>query len=331
MALPHLRERTRQVFGIGPNRPIILMYHRVGHATPDPWQLSVTPTHFQDQLEWLAKTRIVLPMRAFIDRHVAGTLPPTATAITFDDGYADNLIEAQPILKHAGLTATLFVVSNAIGRPQSFWWDTLARGILATSSDCDSSFAIAGEVVPIKWRRDQLAAKDWRYDMPPSGPRETAYMAIWRRMQRISEHQRQSALLSLRHILGDENGKSDRAMDSTELEQLAAAGVFAIGGHSATHPALTALSSVDLEYELRESFAFCCSITKGEPVGFAYPYGDVSGPVRAAVIDAGFAWACSTHRSAVRPDDDRYAMPRMCIGNWPAPELARHIVSLTAD
>ena len=41
-------------------------------------------------------------------------LPPAAAAITFDDGYRDNLEIAAPILKRRGLPATLFVASGFI-------------------------------------------------------------------------------------------------------------------------------------------------------------------------------------------------------------------------
>jgi peptidoglycan/xylan/chitin deacetylase (PgdA/CDA1 family) len=42
--------------------------------------------------------------------------------ITFDDGYEDNLINALPILKKYNFTATCFIVSNLIGKTNT--WDT---------------------------------------------------------------------------------------------------------------------------------------------------------------------------------------------------------------
>jgi peptidoglycan/xylan/chitin deacetylase (PgdA/CDA1 family) len=47
-----------------------------------------------------------------------------AVAITFDDGYADLLANAKPLLERADVPATAFVVAGGLGRP--FWWDELA-------------------------------------------------------------------------------------------------------------------------------------------------------------------------------------------------------------
>lgn len=328
-AVGKLRALVGRSLGGGRTRPVILMYHRVGQTTPDPWRLSVRATKFRDQMQWLAKHRRVMAMQAFVEQHAAGALPRDAVAITFDDGYADNANLAQPILKEAGLPATLFVVSGAIGQRQPFWWDSLARLVLSGSSECDASLMIGGDEAPMRWQGEQVAHGSWHSDLPPQGPREAAYLAIWRRLQRISEDERQSALLSLRNILGEEDSAADRAMDGAELADLAGAGVFAIGGHSVTHPALSALSSADLHAEVRGSLDFCRTLTGQGPIGFAYPYGDLNSAVREAVIAAGFAWACATRRAAVRPDDDRFALPRLGVGDWSASELEREIASLS--
>jgi len=48
-------------------------------------------------------------------------------ALTFDDGYDDNLSNAAPILKKYGLTATLFVTTDFIGTPRYMSWDDLKK------------------------------------------------------------------------------------------------------------------------------------------------------------------------------------------------------------
>jgi peptidoglycan/xylan/chitin deacetylase (PgdA/CDA1 family) len=324
-----LRTLVRRRLVGDPIRPVILMYHRVGQVSPDPWRLAVQPANFNDQMQWLAQHRRVMSMQDFVDQHAAGTLPREAVAITFDDGYADNALEAQPVLKQVGLPATLFVVSGAIGRRQPFWWDTLARLILNGAGDCDASLSLDGEELPLRWRREDVAQADWHCDVPPPGPREAAYLAVWRKLQRASEEERQAAIQALRNILGDEDSPSDRAMDEAEFADLAKAGVFTVAGHSETHPALSALSPAEVEGELRHSFVFSRTVVPTGPVGFAYPYGDLNNAVREAVIAAGFAWACSTRRAALRADDDRFALPRLGVGDWSAAEMSREIATLS--
>ena len=50
--------------------------------------------------------------------------------ITFDDGYADNLHNAKPLLEHYDIPATVFVVSGYVGHEREFWWDELERLLL---------------------------------------------------------------------------------------------------------------------------------------------------------------------------------------------------------
>ena len=55
-------------------------------------------------------------MSQFVQRLERGTLPMDAVAITFDDGYVDNLREATPRLEAADVPATLFVTTGPLGQ-----------------------------------------------------------------------------------------------------------------------------------------------------------------------------------------------------------------------
>jgi peptidoglycan/xylan/chitin deacetylase (PgdA/CDA1 family) len=50
--------------------------------------------------------------------------------VTFDDGYADNLHHAKPLLERYGIPATVFVTSDYIGQEHEFWGDKLERLLL---------------------------------------------------------------------------------------------------------------------------------------------------------------------------------------------------------
>src|SRR5215470_438384 len=91
--------------------PAILMYHRVAEIRFDPWGLAVAPAAFEEQLEVLCRTREPLPMSEFVGRLARGTLSDRAVALTFDDGYADNLLAAKPILAKYGVPATVFLTT----------------------------------------------------------------------------------------------------------------------------------------------------------------------------------------------------------------------------
>jgi len=122
--------------------PVILMYHRVARLQYDPWDLAVDPKRFDAQMAWLASERLVLPLHNFVDRLRAGELPNDSAAITFDDGYLDNLTNALPRLHRYGLSATLFFVGEAIGSSNGFWWDELARLILGSPAKLEASLTV---------------------------------------------------------------------------------------------------------------------------------------------------------------------------------------------
>ncbi len=90
---------------------LVLMYHRINTLRPDPWTACVSPQHFAEHLEVIAR----LPVR---------------TVITFDDGYADNFENARPLLERHDREAIIFVTSGAVGSPFEMWWDELDRRYL---------------------------------------------------------------------------------------------------------------------------------------------------------------------------------------------------------
>ena len=87
----------------------ILIFHRV-LSKADPLLPSEPSAAQFDALLRHIKTRFaVLPLSDAVRRLYDGTLPAGALAITFDDGYADNLAVAAPILQRYGIPATVFI------------------------------------------------------------------------------------------------------------------------------------------------------------------------------------------------------------------------------
>lgn len=298
-----------------PARPAILMYHRVCEPASDPWGLAVSPGNFASQLEWLARERRVIPLRDFVEAHAKGALAPDSLAITFDDGYVDNGQVAAPLLRQAGLPATLFVTSGTIGRSAGFWWDRLARAILETTHAIDVSLEWpSGKSERLCLPASAPADQAWRAWDPPASPRQIAFMGLWQGLHALSPDDCETVTSQLTAACGvSDISASDRTMDRTELASLCDDGVFALGAHGVTHRSLPLASPTDLRDEISRSVAILSEITQGELAGFAYPYGDHSPETFAMLSDLGVGWACTTRHAVVRGRDNPLALPRITV------------------
>jgi peptidoglycan/xylan/chitin deacetylase (PgdA/CDA1 family) len=115
---------------------LIVCYHNVvpGDADPsgDPG-LHIPVERFARQMRWLAAHYEIVPLRDLVGRLTSGGRLRSIAAITFDDAYAGVFDHALPVLERLGLPATVFVVAEAVGRPDEFWWDRpeIARSLTA--------------------------------------------------------------------------------------------------------------------------------------------------------------------------------------------------------
>src|SRR4051794_33457131 len=113
-ALASGRRRVAQRVGSRRGRGVILLYHRVGDADADAWNLTVTPGRFEEHLQLLSSEFRPLPLRELAQGARRGTLPRRAVGVSFDDGYADNLKVAVPLLVDWHVPATVFVATGFV-------------------------------------------------------------------------------------------------------------------------------------------------------------------------------------------------------------------------
>ena len=91
----------------------ILVYHTISEShEASPGDEMISPERFEQQLRWLSRRRRVVPLVETLHRKESERL----VAITFDDGYRDNLTVALPILEKYSLPITLFVVAGFVDR-----------------------------------------------------------------------------------------------------------------------------------------------------------------------------------------------------------------------
>jgi peptidoglycan/xylan/chitin deacetylase (PgdA/CDA1 family) len=93
------------------------MYHWVDDDLGDKLRLyGVTPSALRSQVSWMKRLGY---KSAPLDHMFSGS--GRSVVLTFDDGYVDNVENALPILEEAGMTATVFVVTDHAGGVNA--WD----------------------------------------------------------------------------------------------------------------------------------------------------------------------------------------------------------------
>jgi peptidoglycan/xylan/chitin deacetylase (PgdA/CDA1 family) len=256
-------------------------------------------------------------------------------AITFDDGYVDTLRQAQPRLAAAGVPATLFLATAFVGQGVEYWWDELARGILERNDALDEVVTIGGAACRLTLSAVDDATGDsasWRASEPPRTERERLYYALWDRLRILGTPERDAAMDALRTILRAPSPRpGDLPMTAAEVRALATDGVFEIGGHTASHPVLPALTPEARRHDIREGKAACERLIGRTPAGFAYPHGANDADSRAAVAECGFGWACTTEAAPLPASvSDWYALPRIAVLDWDAATFARTLQEASA-
>jgi len=330
------KQYARRMFGER-HAPVILMCHRVAEPAWDPWALSIAPARFDGQLQRLVAERIPLSMREFVARLEDGTLPARAVAVTFDDGYVDNLRTAKPILEQHRVPATVFLATGYVGRRREFWWDELTRLILGRRDALAGALVVGARTIPV--RLDAQKARDrtsstWQANDRPRTARQHLYIDLWRELQVLAPAAREEGLERIRELFGSPPPSGDDLpMTAEEVRRLVGGARVAldIGAHSESHRPLTTVPVRDRGNEITRSRSACEALSGQTIEGFAYPHGDRDTATSELVRAAGFRWACSTRHAAVDcARFDLFDLPRVQMRNWTASELDRALAHAAA-
>ncbi|MCB1960092.1 MAG: polysaccharide deacetylase family protein [Rhodocyclaceae bacterium] len=273
----------------------IFIFHRVLDR-PDPlFPGEPDRACFDQMMGWISGWFNVLALDDAVEQLKTGQLPARAAAITFDDGYADNWLNAVPILKKHRLTATFFIATGYLDGGR-MWNDTVIESIRNTRVECINLDWLDLGVVPLETVENRRAAV--HCVIPAIKHLETA--ARMAAVDRIHDQCKAGVA-------------SDLMLTTDQLKQLSASGM-GVGAHTVTHPILARLSLSDAKAEMSDSRDQLEAIL-GQRVGlFAYPNGKLSQDYTREHADLarqlGFDAAVSTNFGASGTVDDVFQLRR---------------------
>lgn len=319
--------------------PLILLYHRVSDLRPDPQLLSVTSEHFGQQLQILRQSTTPMKLQDMVRAMRNNQLPRRSVAVTFDDGYADNLYNAKPLLERYGVPGTVYVSSGYVGSGREFYPDVLERIFLQPGSLPEElHLTVNGKTH--RWHLGNAthygvdacrANAAWHVLDPESPtPRHHIYRALCQLLYALPECNRRFALDALTSWACRQSicRETHRVLRAEEVCLLARDGLVEVGSHTVDHPVLSAIPVADQRKELQESKRRLEEILDHPVTSFAYPYGtrsDYSAETVELVREAGYDHACSNFQGHVQPGVDPWQLPRFIVRDWDGDEFAAWI------
>jgi peptidoglycan/xylan/chitin deacetylase (PgdA/CDA1 family) len=293
---------------------VILIYHRVANLSADPEMLSVSRENFYRHMLFLKQHFRILRF----EEEWFGLKEP-AVVVTFDDGYADNVLEALPVLEEVGVPATFFVSSGHIGTEKEFWWHQL-EGILLREGEFPALFQLD----------DARYGRVW--DTASLDQRKALYASLNMAMREIPPDRRDAWLDQLGKWADRRHGGKDihRSMTKEEVKMLAASPWATIGAHTVTHSALSSLTEEQQRKEIFTSKQDLESITGKEITTFSYPFGRKRDYDRTSVRlcrEAGFIRSAANFPGQVHRWTDPFQLPRHLVRNWDLETFAAELKS----
>lgn len=286
----------------------ILIYHRVASIDTDPQMLTVNPKNFDDQIKYLKSRFNIISLQELVKSLRNGIIPKNAIAITFDDGYADNLYNAKPILEKYNVPATVFISPGITDTKKEFWWDQLERIFLLNNNIYKSlEMTIDGNL--------------YFWDIKTYKDAQSIYNQLHPLLKYITSSERDNCITRLLEWAGltEDGRESLRTLTSSEIIELAKGGLIEIGAHTMSHCTLIIESKEKQEWEIKESKAILEKIIGKEVLSFSYPYGgidDASLESQEIVRKSGFNCGIANVQKCVDLKTDLFWIPRRLVRNW---------------
>jgi peptidoglycan/xylan/chitin deacetylase (PgdA/CDA1 family) len=291
---------------------VILTLHHVRPASDEPFHpngiLEISPqfldrmiVHLRDRkfdLVSIDEVRRRLVERDFSRRFVA---------LTFDDGYRDNLEHALPVLRRHEVPFALYIATSFPDRLGELWWVALERVVAKTDR----------LVI-------EIDGKNRFFDCVGASRKRSAFHEVYWWLRTIPDEEsfrRTVRDICARYGVDVMAPGRELCMDWAEIAHMAEDPLCTIGAHTVSHCFLTKVTERVVRSEMQRSAEVIEASLGKRPEHFAYPYGDNSRREFAIAAELGFKTAVTTRPAVlVRGHRDHLtSLPRISVnGNFQA-------------
>jgi peptidoglycan/xylan/chitin deacetylase (PgdA/CDA1 family) len=261
-----------------PKQPelLLLMYHRVlplddPRAQQEEPGMIVSPETFRLHMSLIKQSFETIHLSRWLElKNSNKSLPLRACAITFDDGWADNYEFAYPILQELEIPATIFLVSDMVGKNDSFWPQRLSH--------------LLTDIAQHYSEKPNNSSLDWIAMLPcsytfskiePDQEQLSEIIAAAKSFSDIEIHRRLDLIEEDLGIPAKQNKPS--ILNWEQVNEMCDSGLIEAGSHTCNHIRLTGDREEDqLQQEIISSKEKIETRTGREVKTFCYPNGDYS-------------------------------------------------------
>ena len=270
----------------------IVRHHRVYADSERPlYRLGVSESILRQQVAMLRALGLgPITVSEGLDWLAAGT-SGHRVAMTFDDGYADNVERALPILTAAGGRATFYLTAGLMEAREAPWWDRV-------------SHALEHARRPLEWSSD---GRGWE-SLHDAGGRSRALAFVLRDL-RVGPGEQRARITALRDALEVEEEAPCELATWAQAARLPAAGME-VGAHTLSHPYLDRLDAATQIHEITGSMRLIEERLGIRAMGLAYPGGAYDAHSIAAVNECGLRHAVTTRAGDNDPRSPAFELRR---------------------
>jgi peptidoglycan/xylan/chitin deacetylase (PgdA/CDA1 family) len=292
-----------------------------------PSQMRVSPAHFEAQMAYLVRHCHIVGLTELGAAIRTGScLPFRTVALTFDDGFKDNLTYVLPVLRRYGLVATFFVVSGWIGKERLSWlhrlyymiWQGPVPALISDFSRELQSRGYKTVESRIIETPDLISGLRWLLlNQVETSDREDVIEAIWQRRAGLSKGEEQKMAGGLYLSWDDLNEIVNSGME--------------VGSHTQSHPQLSGLRVPQMEKEIVGGKRMLEERLQRPVLAFSYPFGDAAsfhGECQKVLQQIGIRTACTRVDHVGSPGRDLISLCRRPVVDMSLSEFALEMTGL---
>jgi peptidoglycan/xylan/chitin deacetylase (PgdA/CDA1 family) len=227
-------------------------------------------------------------------------LPNWPVAITFDDGFHDNVEFAAPVLNRYGIRAAFYLTAGLIGTSQAPWYSRVRHAVLTSKRN--------------SW---QSSVQQRSFDLSSAPARDAALLAGYDACAHLVKDAQSAAVNTIERELDVQAVLPQRRlmMNWDEARSLQRSG-HVIGSHTITHPNVAHVKhDDDLRNEVAESKRVIEQQVGHAVTHFSYPHPALTPQWNertiTAIREAGYSTAVTTTKGAVRKGANPLALKRI--------------------